>query len=158
MSERAISDDDGGGHPRVLVSTRLSSASGRSIDEGALAGLAADTLIAEGFDRAELSLSFVEEDEIAELHERYLHEPGPTDVLSFPLDDDAVDEHGVRLLGDVVIAPSVAARTNPDDPGTELRLLVVHGVLHLIGYDHETDADRGRMWTRQERYSGVVVP
>jgi probable rRNA maturation factor len=85
-----------------------------------------------------------------------MDEPEPTDVLSFPLDD--VDEHGRRLLGDVVIAPAVAARNNPADPEAELRLLLVHGILHLLGYDHEEDAERAAMWARQERYSGVRAP
>jgi metalloprotein, YbeY/UPF0054 family len=77
-------------------------------------------------------------------------------VLSFPLDGE--DERGLRVLGDVVIAPSVAARNNPDDPGAELRLLVVHGVLHLLGYDHEEDAEKATMWARQAAYSGVKAP
>jgi probable rRNA maturation factor len=67
---------------------------------------------------------------------------------------DETDE-GVHVLGDVVIAPAVAARNNPGDPEGELRLLVVHGVLHLLGYDHELDAERQEMWARQERYSGM---
>jgi probable rRNA maturation factor len=85
-----------------------------------------------------------------------LDEPEPTDVLSFPLDD--VDEGGTRLLGDVVIAPAVAARNNPSDPEAELRLLLVHGILHLLGYDHEVDVEKAEMWARQERYSGVRAP
>jgi probable rRNA maturation factor len=101
-------------------------------------------------------VSFVDEAEIEDLHVRYMDEPGPTDVLSFPLDD--VDEDGVRLLGDVVIAPAVAARNNPEDPSAELRLLLVHGILHLLGYDHEADAEKAEMWARQERYSGVRAP
>jgi probable rRNA maturation factor len=157
MSSSAM-NDDGGGHPRVLVSNRLSGSQAVPLEGPALADLAGATLAAEGHERVELSLSFVDEDEIAELHERYMQEPGPTDVLSFPLDDDDVDEQGVRLLGDVVISPAVAARNNPGDPGAELRLLVVHGVLHVLGYDHETDTDRAEMWSRQERYSGVTVP
>jgi probable rRNA maturation factor len=144
--------DDDDPHPTVLISDRQDA----PLDTETLADLARATLIAEGLARAELSLSFVGEDEIAELHERYLDEPGPTDVLSFPLDD--VDEGGTRIVGDVVIAPSVAARNNPTDPAGELRLLVVHGVLHLLGYDHEEDAGRTRMWERQERYSGVRSP
>ena len=155
MTAGAMNDDDGG-HPRVLVSDRRSDA--RAIEEAALADLARLTLVAEGHERAELSLSFVDDGEIAELHERYMQEPGATDVLSFPLDVDDLDEHGVRLLGDVVIAPGVAARNNPDDPQAELRLLVVHGVLHVLGYDHETESERAEMWARQERYSGVTVP
>ena len=130
----------------------------RVVDEQALATLAAETLAAEGVERAELSLSFVDEREMAELHERYMHEPGPTDVLSFPLGDDDVDEDGVRMLGDVVIAPAVAARNNPADPEAEMRLLVVHGVLHVLGYDHEADDESAEMWARQERYSGVTLP
>jgi len=85
-----------------------------------------------------------------------MDEPGSTDVLSFPLDD--VDEGGTRLLGDVVIAPAVAARNNPSDPDAELRLLLVHGILHLLGYDHEDGAEKAEMWARQERYSGVRAP
>lgn len=156
MSARALNDDDGG-HPRVLVSTRTSGAPTTPLDVPALAALARETLVAEGQQRSELSLSFVDEDEIADLYRRYMDEDGPTDVLSFQLDDD-VDEHGVRVLGDVVVCPAVAVRNAPRDPGTELRLLVVHGVLHLLGYDHEGDDERAEMWARQERYSGVTVP
>jgi probable rRNA maturation factor len=126
------------------------------VDLEGLMTLARATLLGEGMADAELSISFVTEDEIIELHERYLHEAGPTDVLSFPLDDEA-GEDGLRLLGDVVIAPMVAARNNPDDPAAELRLLLVHGILHLLGHDHMDDRERAEMWARQERYSGVRV-
>jgi probable rRNA maturation factor len=145
-----------GGHtePRVLVDDRQSSP--LPLDD--LTRLAAATLVGEGVPASELSLSFVGEDEIADLHERYLHEPGPTDVLSFPLDEEDVDEEGVRVLGDVVIAPAVAARNNPDDRDAELRLLVVHGILHLLGHDHDEDDERAAMWAKQERYAGVRVP
>jgi probable rRNA maturation factor len=105
-----------------------------------------------------VSLSFVEPEEMAELHATYMNEVGPTDVLSFPLDEDDRDEDGVRLLGDVVIAPAIAARNNPDDPAAELRLLVVHGILHLLGHDHEDVGERAAMWAIQERYTGVRVP
>lgn len=153
MSAGVMHDHDSG-HRRVVVSNLQPLA----VDEQALAALAAATLTAEGVERGELSLSFVDEREMAELHERYMHEPGPTDVLSFPLGDDDVDEDGVRVLGDVVIAPSVAARNNPADPEAEMRLLVVHGVLHVLGYDHEDDDQRAEMWARQQRYSGVTLP
>ena len=150
-------NDDDGGHPRVLVSNRMSSDT-PAPDEHALTGLARETLLAEGHEQVELSLSFVDDDEMARLHERYMQEAGPTDVLTFPLDDDDVDESGVRVLGDVVVCPAVAARNHPEDPTAELRLLVVHGVLHVLGYDHEDDGERAEMWARQERYSGVTVP
>ena len=153
-----MSDDPSpGGHtsstvPAVLVSDRQTA----PIDVDALAGLASETLIAEGLREVELSLSFIDDAEMEELHVRYLDEPGPTDVLSFPLDGE--DERGLRVLGDVVIAPSVAARNNPADPAAELRLLVVHGILHLLGYDHEEDGEKATMWARQTAYSGVRAP
>jgi probable rRNA maturation factor len=147
-----MSDDDDS-HPAVLISNRQS----LSVDEDGLTALARQTLGAEGLTSlVELSVSFVDETEMADLHVRYMDEEGPTDVLSFPLDE--VDDRGVRLLGDVIVAPSVAARNNPDDPSGEVRLLLVHGILHVLGYDHEDDAERAEMWARQERYSGVRVP
>ena len=146
-----MSDD--GSHPAVLISNRQS----LPVDGDGLTTLARDTLVAEGrTHQVELSVSFVDETEMADLHVRYMEEEGPTDVLSFPLDE--VDDRGVRLLGDVIVAPSVAAQNNPDDPAGEMRLLLVHGILHVLGYDHEEDAERAAMWTRQERYSGIRVP
>ncbi len=149
MSEH---DDPPLDRPSILISDRQTS----PLDEPALTALARTTLLGEGLHDVELSVSFVENAEIEDLHVRYMDEPGPTDVLSFPLDD--ADAGGTRLLGDVVIAPAVAARNNPGDPDAELRLLLVHGILHLLGYDHEEDADKAAMWARQERYSGVRAP
>ncbi len=140
--------------PRVLISNRQD----RPVDEDGLRVLARDTMRGEGIERAELSVSFVDQEEIAGLHERFMDEAGPTDVLSFPLDDLGEEREGVRLLGDVVVAPAEAARNNPADPEAELRLLLVHGILHLLGYDHEEAGARTRMWERQERYSGVRAP
>ena len=112
---------------------------------------------------AELALWFVDEDEIAVLNEQHMGERGPTDVLSFPLDafDDQPFAAGMPLLlGDIFICPSVAARNAPDHPGThsplhrgtvddELALLVVHGVLHILGYDHAEVADAAAMQARE---------
>jgi probable rRNA maturation factor len=128
------------------------------VDVDALVGLAREVLLGEGAADSELSISFVTEDEIAALHERYLGEEGPTDVLSFPLGDDDRGEDGLRILGDVVIAPAVAARDNPEDPAAELRLLLVHGILHLLGHDHMDAEPKAEMWSRQERYAGVRAP
>jgi probable rRNA maturation factor len=138
------------GKPSVFFSDRQA----RPIDEPGLRELAERTLLAEGKTASELSVSFVEEEEIADLHLRYMGEEGPTDVLSFPLEDE---DDGVEVLGDVVIAPAVAARNNPDVEA-ELRLLLVHGILHLLGHDHEEATDRAAMWVLQERYTGMSVP
>jgi probable rRNA maturation factor len=138
--------------PRILVDDRQDA----EVDVDGLIALAREILLGEGVPNAELSVSFVSEDEIADLHLRYMDEEGPTDVLSFPLDEDEGD--GVRILGDVVIAPAVAARNHPEDPAVELRLLMAHGILHLLGHDHMEDAAKAEMWARQERYTGVRVP
>jgi probable rRNA maturation factor len=98
----------------------------------------------------ELSISFVTLEEMADLHERYMREEGPTDVLSFPQGEDG-------LLGDVVMCPAYAA-TNNADLDAEVRLLVAHGILHLLGHDHEDDEERAEMWAKQEAYTGVRVP
>jgi probable rRNA maturation factor len=143
-------DPGADGPPLILVDDRQD----EPLDVDALVSLARECLVGEGVPRAELSMSFVTEDEMADLHLRYLGEEGPTDVLSFPLGDDD-PETGRRVLGDVVIAPSVAARNNRDDRDGELRLLLVHGILHLLGHDHTSDADHAEMWARQERYTGV---
>jgi probable rRNA maturation factor len=99
--------------------------------------LAEAALVAEGA-AGELTLTFVDSSEIASLNEQYMGKRGPTDVLSFPMDDEPVP--GVpMLLGDVVVSPAVAAQQCADHAGTlddELALLVVHGVLHVLGHDH----------------------
>ena len=143
---------EGDHRPRVLVDDRQHEA----VDVDGLVRLAESALIGEGVRNAELSVSFVTDDEIARLHARYMDEEGPTDVLSFPLGD--ADGEGVRILGDVVISPAAAERNNPSDPGAEMRLLLVHGILHLLGHDHEVEERRAAMWTLQERYSGVEGP
>ena len=101
--------------------------------------------------RGELTLTFVDPDEIAGLNAEHLAGDGPTDVLSFPLDDDP--QPGVPvLLGDVVVCPAVAADQAPAHAGTlddELALLVVHGVLHVLGHDHADDDEAAEMRGRE---------
>ena len=131
--------------PHILLSNRQE----LPVDTDALVDLAQATLLAENAVEKELSISLVTADEMSHLHTEYMGEPGPTDVLSFPQDEDG-------LLGDVVICPAVAAEQSRD-MASEIRLLLVHGILHLLGYDHEREEDRTKMWARQERYSGVAV-
>ena len=107
---------------------------------------------------AELSVLLVDEAAMTELHVRWMDEPGPTDVLSFPMDelrpgrDDEEPEPG--LLGDVVLCPQVAARQAVEaGHGTEdeLHLLTTHGILHLLGYDHaEPDEEREMFGLQRE--------
>jgi probable rRNA maturation factor len=119
---------------------------------------------------AEVSLIFVDEEAISDLNGRFLGGTGPTDVLAFPIDDDHVPsgrqpDVGGRgpgaptdptdppvVLGDVVVCPLVAQRQAPQHAGTlddELALLVVHGVLHLLNYDHAEEQDALVMQRRE---------
>ena len=131
--------------PSVVISDRQEVPA----DHAVLAELARTTLTNEGVGPVELSVSLVDADEMSELHDRFAGEAGPTDVLSFTMDEEG-------LLGDVVICPEVAAKQNADLEA-ELRLLLVHGILHLLGYDHQEDQERSAMWERQELYSGVKL-
>ena len=140
-----MSGDADGPRPTVVLEDRQD----LEVDVSGLEDLALQTLDREGTGPVELSVSLVTRAEMAGLHERYLGEPGPTDVLSFTIGEDG-------LLGDVVICPEVARDQNPDLQA-ELRLLLVHGILHLLGYDHEEDEERTAMWERQHRYSGVAL-
>ena len=99
----------------------------------------------------ELTLSFVDTEDIAELNLEHMGKSGPTDVLSFPMDDEPIV--GVpTLLGDVVISPAVAAGQFADHAGTlddELALLVVHGILHVLGHDHAEPDETALMRARE---------
>jgi probable rRNA maturation factor len=119
---------------------------------------------------AEVSLIFVDEAAIADLNIKFLGGTGPTDVLAFPIDDDHIPsgrqpDSGGRgpgaptdptdppvVLGDVVVCPLVAQRQAPEHAGTlddELALLVVHGVLHLLNYDHAEEQETAVMQGRE---------
>lgn len=113
--------------------------------------LLADTVLAAEDVAGELTLTFVDDAEIASLNAEFMGKTGPTDVLAFPLDDEPMS--GVpTLLGDVVVCPAVAARQFADHAGTlddELALLVVHGILHVLGYDHADDTEAQAMRHRE---------
>ena len=107
----------------------------------------------------ELSIRLVEVEPMTSLHEHFMNEPGPTDVLAFPMDelndqrDDGDDEsEPPTLLGDVVLCPAVAeqqARQAGHDTEAELQLLCTHGVLHLLGYDHADETEAREMFGLQ---------
>jgi probable rRNA maturation factor len=114
--------------------------------------LAADVVESERA-RGELTLTFVDREEIAALNREHMGVEGPTDVLSFPLDEPASNSDVPVLLGDVVVCPAVAAEQAGRHAGSlddELALLVVHGVLHVLGHDHADDEQTARM-QQQER-------
>lgn len=121
---------------------------------------------------AEISIFFVDSDTIAELNSEHMGKTGPTDVLAFPLDGvevlesqgpGAISKGPARphfdsddiptMLGDVLLCPSVAAQQAPSHAGTlddEIALLLVHGILHVLGYDHDADDTTARMRQREK--------
>ena len=109
-------------------------------------------LAAEGVEReVEISLSYVDEDEMHELNHEWRGIDRTTDVLSFECDsafDDDIPADETFELGDIILAPQVIARQAPgfgNSPADECRLMLVHGMLHLQGHDHETDTEAEAM-------------
>lgn len=105
----------------------------------------------------ELSITLVDEARMSQLHEEWMDEPGPTDVLSFPMDELRPPAPGAPaqpgVLGDIVLCPTFAATQAVERGRTldeELQFLVVHGVLHLIGYDHATTEEYEAMFALQD--------
>ena len=139
--------------PTVLVDDRREVDS-TPVDLDALAELLAAVLAAEGATvDAECSLSLVDPDEIAALKAEHLDGDGAaTDVLSFPIDGTDDPGDGQWMVGDVVLCPSVAVAQASEHAGTpadELALLVVHGGLHLAGWDHAEPREQAGMWSRE---------
>jgi probable rRNA maturation factor len=154
------------------VSIEIANESGVDVDEASLASLARHVL--DGMrvhPLAELSVLLVDEPAMTELHMRWMGEPGPTDVLSFPMDEIRPPQPGGThadhssaeppeipgLLGDVVICPQVAAvqaRQASHDTEDEISLLATHGILHLLGYDHAEPEEHAAMFGLQDQLLG----
>jgi probable rRNA maturation factor len=142
----------------------IANESGVGVDEAGLAAVARFALDQMRIHPlAELSVLLVDEAAMTDLHERWMGEPGPTDVLAFPMDElrpphldgnraDPGPDPG--LLGDVVLCPQVAAE-QAEKAGhstqDELELLCVHGILHLLGYDHAEPEEHAAMFGAQEQ-------
>jgi probable rRNA maturation factor len=101
----------------------------------------------------EISLTFVDPQEMEELHIKWMDEAGPTDVLSFPM--DMPEKKGdIVTLGDIVIAPAVAAKQALDAGHStehEIYILATHGLLHILGYDHADPDEEKVMFALQEK-------
>lgn len=101
----------------------------------------------------ELNLMLVDEAEMTDLHIKWMHEPGPTDVLSFPMDEIKPGWKEEAVLGDIVICPSIAqgqAEAAGHSFSHELAILSVHGLLHIVGYDHALKEEEIEMFALQE--------
>lgn len=143
---------------RVTIEARNTSGRAGCFRSDALRRLAEKVLADQGMEGAfHVSVLFCDDAFIAGLNREYRGKRGPTDVLSFGQEDGAAAPDG-RVLGDIVISlDTVAARCagDPEAMRAEVRLLFCHGLLHLIGYDHGTAAERRAMQALQARYLGV---
>jgi len=148
--------------PGEQLSIEIANESGVEVDTGAVLAVARHALDEMGVNPlAELSVLLVDHDYMAELNHRWMGGDGPTDVLAFPMDEGSVD-HGPGelssgepgLLGDIVLCPAVAAKQAAaagHASADELHLLTVHGVLHLLGYDHAEPQEEREMFELQAR-------
>lgn len=101
----------------------------------------------------EMSIIFVDEEAMEKLHVQWLDLPGPTDVMSFPMDElrapDPDDEPPLGLLGDIVLCPQVTSRQAAENgrrPEEEAEYLLIHGLLHLLGHDHAEPGEKAVMF------------
>jgi probable rRNA maturation factor len=137
------------------------------VDEAALEGFVTRILRQESVeDVSVLSLRFIGADAIADLNSAYMSKDGPTDVLSFPIEDASPgipprrDPDGPPLeLGDIFICEDVVA-AHAEEYGVsfdaEMHLMVVHGVLHILGWDHQTEAEAEAMEEREEEHLATI--
>jgi probable rRNA maturation factor len=143
------------------MAIEVNNESGLEIDERALLDIARYALARMRIHPlSELSVIAVDPAAMEQLHLQWMELPGPTDVMSFPMDElrpptRDEEEPAQGLLGDVVLCPEVARRQGEQAPtrhsmDAELQLLTVHGVLHLLGYDHEEPAAKAEMFGLQK--------
>lgn len=139
------------------MSIEVNNESGYEADEAEFAALARHVLDAmHVHPQTDLSIMLVGTDVMTDLHVRWMDEPGPTDVLSFPMDELRPGREGdvtpAGLLGDVVLCPEVAAQqavAAGHSTAEELLLLTTHGILHLLGYDHAEPEEEKEMFALQ---------
>jgi probable rRNA maturation factor len=142
------------------MSIDVNNESGREVDEEAVLDVARHALHRMRIHPlSELSVILVDADAMEQLHRTWMDLPGPTDVMSFPMDElrpptRDEEEAPQGLLGDIVLCPEVAEKQGAAAPtrhgmDEELQLLTVHGVLHLLGYDHEEPGEKTEMFGLQ---------
>ena len=149
------------------MSIEILNESSIDVDELALVQVARHVLDRMGVSPlAELSVMLADVEHMTELHVKWMDEPGPTDVMAFPMDEldlrgsrgaghaheERPDEHGPAMLGDVILCPAVAERQAVDaghSTDEELQLLTTHGVLHLLGFDHGEPEEHAEMFGLQ---------
>ena len=128
-----------------------SNESGVTVDEAGLVSVAEYAMQHMGLNEdCDLAISIVDESRMSELHEEWMDLPGPTDVLSFPMDEMKPHDINPGIVGDIVLCPQFAAAQAKNGLESELALLTIHGVLHCLGYDHAESVEQKVMFELQE--------
>ena len=107
----------------------------------------------------EVSIFFITNKAMCQKHKKFFNDPSPTDCISFPMDKDEAFDLGTRILGDIFICPQTAllyAQENQKDPYTEMTLYLVHGLLHLLGFDDIERAQRKIMRSKEKKYMKLL--
>jgi len=141
------------------MTIEINNESGVEVDEPRVLKLASFALDAMKIHpNAELAIQFVDEEVMTTLHIQWMDEPGPTDVLSFPMDElrpgSDLEITPAGLLGDIVVCPTVAAKqaeTAGHSTMNEILLLTTHGILHLLGFDHAEPDEEKEMFGLQKK-------
>ena len=112
----------------------------------------------ENYETAEISLTFMDSDEIRALNRDYRDVDESTDVLSFPMIEDSPAGFPVLMLGDIVICPEEVTRLHTELSQTEgICLMIAHSFLHLLGYDHDTEERQSAMWQKQDEITRRIL-
>ena len=122
------------------------------INAGQVRRLVQNVISLEGQKCDEVNIYFVDIPSISSLHAQFFDDPSPTDCISFPID---VEETYYRILGEVFVCPAIAkayAQEHKEKPGEEVSLYIVHGLLHLMGYDDIEDEEIDKMRKAEQRH------
>ena len=133
------------------MNIELSNESGISVNEPDIVSVAEFAMHHMGLhEDCDLAISIVDESRMSELHEEWMDLKGPTDVLSFPMDELVPHSPDPGIVGDIVLCPQFAQAQAKNGLESELHLLTIHGVLHCLGYDHAEPAQEKAMFDLQE--------
>lgn len=133
------------------MNIELSNESGVVINEADIISVAEYAMHHMGLNEGcDLAISVVDESRMSELHEEWMHLKGPTDVLSFPMDEVRPHSLDPGIVGDIVLCPQFAEPQARNGLESELHLLTIHGLLHCLGYDHASTTEEKVMFELQE--------
>ena len=133
------------------MNIELSNESEMSVNESAIISVAQFAMTRMGLHPdCDLAISIVDEDRMSELHEEWMDLKGPTDVLSFPMDELTPHSADPGIVGDIVLCPQFAQAQAKNGLDAELNLLTIHGVLHWLGFDHAEPITEREMFELQE--------